>query len=223
MAPHRIKNRTALMTGLLGLCCLSLFGIGFSAWNIVNDDPMPGSGEIKAEADGEFITSINDCIAISCESSPVLGRYRFEGDSSTSLNADLIYSFTTIENKMPDFMKKGSSFSLRCTFGVYDVGASSYLNVMAGANSQNGYSSLTGVTWGANKISSLTYSDDGGYVYFLMDFSVPSANAESTSKLSFHFSNSLVLGVNAYLKSDSSHSLSDLRYRMRFSFGGVSS
>ncbi|MCI5939781.1 hypothetical protein MRZ76_00130 [bacterium] len=223
MAPRKIKTRTALMTGLLGLCCLSLFGIGFSVWNIVNDDPMPGSGEIKADADGEFITSINDCIEINCTSNPVLGRYRFETDSSTSLTADLTYSFKTIESKMPSFMKNGSSFSLRCTFGVYDVSASAYLNVMADPTSQNNYASLTGVAWGGNQIDPLSYSGNGEYAYFLMDFSVPSANAESTSSLSFHFNNSLVLGVNAYLKANSSHSLSDLRYRMRFSFGGVSS
>lgn len=222
MAPRKIKNRTALMTGLLGLCCLSLFGIGFSAWNIVNDDPMPGSGEIKADADGEFITSINDCIEITCTSSPVLGRYRFETDSSTSLTADLTYSFKTIESKMPSFMKTGPSFSLRCTFGVYDIAKSAYLNVMGSANTKDGYSSLNGVTWGGNKIDPLEYSGNE-YVYFLMNFSVPSANKETISELKFSFNNSLVLGVNAYLKEDSSHSLSNLRYRMRFSFGGVSS
>lgn len=207
------------MTGLLGLCCLSLFGIGFSAWNIVNDDPTPGNGEIKADADGEFITSINDCIEINCTSNPVLGRYRFETDSSTSLAADLTYSFKTIESKMPSFMKNGSSFSLRCTFGVYDINTSTYLNAMGGANTQ---SSLDEVTWGGNKIDPLEYSGNE-YVYFLMNFSVPSTNSEITSELKFSFNNSLVLGVNAYLRDDPSHSLSNLRYRMRFSFGGVSS
>ena len=222
MGIRRVKTRNMLLLGLCSLCALSLFGVGFASWNIIANEQKDGTGQIKTDADGEFVKSMGDYMAIENTENPVLGRYFFEPNSGTETaeTSILSYKFTFTGSKQPSFLNGGSWFDLRCTFGVYDNEKASYLPLFYETRdlSKGHYASLSGVALSSPGIScgSPSFDDKGEYAYFTLRFKID-AHATQEPVLTFTLSNDLVLGVNSNLLS---HPLANLRYRLRFSFGG---
>ena len=83
MGIRRVKTRNMLLLGLCSLCAISLFGVGFASWNIIANEQKDGTGQIKTDADGEFVKSMGDYMAIENTENPVLGLYFFEPNSGT--------------------------------------------------------------------------------------------------------------------------------------------
>lgn len=226
MALGKVKTRNALLAGLCALCALSLFGVGFASWNIISNETKDGSGQIKTDADAEFVKSMGDYIAIENTANPVLGRYFFEPDSGTQTTetSTLSFRFDLNPGKMPSFLSGSAWFDLRCTFGVYDNEKSAYIPLLYNPTSRDlstgKYAMLPseGVAWNGRGKDAPSYDDSGEFAYFGLSFATDAGSSTYSYTLSLTLNNDLVLGVNNSLLNG--HSIENLRYRLRFSFGG---
>lgn len=179
----RFKNKLKLPIVLISVGVIAQAGIAFSAWVIINN-----GGNIESTIDGDIgeVQIGIPGIELASTSDLLVGKYFYYVNGSSSPNADLTYSFSVTPSLLPGVMKNdngsgGFEFKLKCDLTFEST---------AIFNQDDTY--LTAVNFNGTPVPSLGYN--GEDLIFDLNFSTKGqAEAVETFKLSFTFSNSLIL------------------------------
>lgn len=178
----RFKNKLKLPIVLISVGVIAQAGIAFSAWVIINN-----GGNIESTVDGD----IGDVqigipgIELISTSDLLVGKYFYYVNGSSLPSADLTYSFSVTPSLLPGVMKKdngsgGFEFTLKCDLTFESTAIFN----------DNTY--LTAVKFNDTPVSPSGYN--GEDLIFDLNFSTKGQAEEvETFKLSFTFSNSLIL------------------------------
>lgn len=202
-------NKNVMLLCVSVLAASVLASTGFAAWVIQGDNTNPeGQGTLNGEADYVFLGDTNGIEIKMTQALPSFGTYFFDnGKDNTSVkDAPLEYTINLDRSKMSQTMIDLSSFTLKCTFGLYSKSKKTYYG--------NANEIVQSCTYGTTT-ETMTTNASMGSVDLL--FVVP--DATSTSTLSFMITHYIVIAARQAMKSDSLD-LGDLTFRLSFGLGG---
>lgn len=201
-------NKNVMLLCVSVLAASVLASTGFAAWVIQGDNTAPnGQGTLNGEADYVFLGDTNGIEIEMTKALPKFGTYFFDNGGDTAVKeAPLEYTIKLDRSKMSQTMIDLSSFTLKCTFGLYSKSKKTYYG--------NANEIVQSCTYGTTT-ETMTTNASMGSVDLL--FVVP--DATSTSILSFTISHYIVVAARQAMKSDSLD-LGDLTFRLSFGLGG---
>ena len=202
-------NKNVMLLCVSVLAASVLASTGFAAWVIQGDNTTPsGQGTLNGEADYVFLGDTNGIKIEMTKALPSFGTYFFDNgkDNTAVKEAPLEYTINLDRSKMSQTMIDLSSFTLKCTFGLYSKSKKTYYG--------NANEIVQSCTYGTTT-ETMTTNASMGSVDLL--FAVPEAT--STSILLFTISHYIVVAARQAMKSDSLD-LGDLTFRLSFGLGG---
>lgn len=202
-------NKNVMLLCVSVLAASVLASTGFAAWVIQGDNTNPeGQGTLNGEADYVFLGDTNGIEIKMTQALPSFGTYFFDNgkDNTAVKEAPLEYTINLDRSKMSQTMIDLSSFTLKCTFGLYSKSKKTYYG--------NANEIVQSCTYGTTT-EKMTTNASMGSVDLL--FVVPEAT--STSILLFTISHYIVVAARQAMKSDSLD-LGDLTFRLSFGLGG---
>ena len=202
-------NKNVMLLCVSVLAASVLASTGFAAWVIQGDNTTPsGQGTLNGEADYVFLGDTNGIKIEMTKALPSFGTYFFDNgkDNTAVKEAPLEYTINLDRSKMSQTMIDLSSFTLKCTFGLYSKSKKTYYG--------NANEIVQSCTYGTTT-ETMTTNASMGSVDLL--FVVPEAT--STSILLFTISHYIVVAARQAMKSDSLD-LGDLTFRLSFGLGG---
>ena len=203
-------NKNVMLLCVSVLAASVLASTGFAAWVIQEDNTTPsGQGTLNGEADYVFLGDTNGIKIEMTKALPSFGTYFFDNgkDNTAVKEATLKYTINLDRSNMSQTMIDLSSFTLKCTFGLYSKSKKTYYG--------NANEIVQSCTYGTTT-EKMTTNASMGSVDLL--FVVPEAT--STSILSFTISHYIVVAARQAMKSDTSLKLNDLTFRLSFGLGG---
>ena len=203
-------NKNVMLLCVSVLAASVLASTGFAAWVIQGDNTTPsGQGTLNGEADYVFLGDTNGIKIEMTKALPSFGTYFFDNgkDNTAVKEAPLEYTIKLDRSNMSQTMIDLSSFTLKCTFGLYSKSKKTYYG--------NANEIVQSCTYGTTT-EKMTTNASMGSVDLL--FVVPEAT--STSILSFTISHYIVVAARQAMKSDTSLKLNDLTFRLSFGLGG---
>ena len=201
-------NKNVMLLCVSVLAASVLASTGFAAWVIQGDNTNPeGQGTLNGEADYVFLGDTNGIKIEMTQALPSFGTYFFDNGGNAAIKeAPLEYTIKLDRSNMSQTMIDLSSFTLKCTFGLYSKSKKTYYG--------NANEIVQSCTYGTTT-EKMTTNASMGSVDLL--FVVP--DATSTSVLSFMISHHIVIAARQAMKSDSLD-LGDLTFRLSFGLGG---
>ena len=180
----KIKNKSRLGIALFTLSVVSLVGVAFSTWVVVEDNFDPMNNTVNVEQ-GTVNTTISG-VEIKNNTEFKVGRYFYYVNDTHSSTIDLVYTFNITPSSLSDGFKKpsenGYAFDLNTKLSlnnlpIFSAGDSTYLDKIVFNNQE---------------ISKPTLNSSS--VDFVLNFQT-SATGEIPEpfKLKFTFNNNLIL------------------------------
>ena len=209
-------NKNVMLLCVSVLAASVLASTGFAAWVIQGDNTNPeGQGTLNGEADYVFLGDTNGIEIEMTKALPSFGTYFFDNgkDNTAVKEAPLEYTINLDRSNMSQTMIDLSSFTLKCTFGLYSKSKKTYY----GNANEIVKSCKYGATAETATAETMTMNASKGSVDLL--FVVPQTQPSSTSILSFTISHYIVVAARQAMKSDSLD-LGDLTFRLSFGLGG---
>lgn len=203
-------NKNVMLLCVSVLAASVLASTGFAAWVIQGDNTNPeGQGTLNGEADYVFLGDTNGIEIKMTQALPSFGTYFFDNgkDNTAVKEAPLEYTINLDRSKMSQTMIDLSSFTLKCTFGLYSKSKKTYYG--------NANEIVQSCTYGTTT-ETMTTNASMGSVDLL--FVVPEAT--STSILSFTISHYIVVAARQAMKADSTLTFNDFTFRLSFGLGG---
>ena len=180
----KIKNKSRLGIALFTLSVVSLVGVAFSTWVVVegNFDPMNNTVDVQQ---GTVNTTISG-IVIKNNTEFKVGRYFYYVNNSHSSTIDLIYAFNITPSSLTDAFKNPSQNGY-----AFDLNASLSLNALP-IFSAGGITYLDQISFNDQAISDPTLHSSS--VDFILNFQTATTNETPESfELKFTFNNNLIL------------------------------
>ena len=207
-------NKNVMLLCVSVLAASVLASTGFAAWVIQGDNTNPeGQGTLNGEADYVFLGDTNGIEIKMTQALPSFGTYFFDNgkDNTAVKEAPLEYTINLDRSKMSQTMIDLSSFTLKCTFGLYSKTKKTYYG--------NAGEIVKSCKYGATREGATkeTIASNGSTGSVDLLFVVP--DATSTSILSFTVTHYIVIAARQAMKSDSLD-LGDLTFRLSFGLGG---
>lgn len=205
-------NKNVMLLCVSVLAASVLASTGFAAWVIQGDNTAPnGQGTLNGGADYVFLGDTKGIdIAMDMDQTlpfPSFGTYFFDNGGNAAIKeATLKYTINLDRSKMSQTMIDLSSFTLKCTFGLYSKSKKTYYG--------NASEIVKSCTYGKTE-ETIASNASTGSVDLL--FVVP--DATSTSILSFKVSHYIVIAARQAMKADSTLTLNDFTFRLSFGLG----
>ena len=201
-------NKNVMLLCVSVLAASVLASTGFAAWVIQGDNTNPeGQGTLNGEADYVFLGDTNGIEIKMTKALPSFGTYFFDNGGNAAIkDAPLEYTIKLDRSNMSQTMIDLSSFTLKCTFGLYSKSKKTYYG--------NANEIVQSCTYGTTT-ETMTTNASMGSVDLL--FVVP--DATSTSILSFKVSHYIVIAARQAMKADSTLTLNDFTFRLSFGLG----
>lgn len=207
-------NKNVMLLCVSVLAASVLASTGFAAWVIQGDNTNPeGQGTLNGEADYVFLGDANGIEIEMTQALPSFGTYFFDNgkDNTAIKEAPLEYTINLDRSKMSQTMIDLSSFTLKCTFGLYSKSKKTYYG--------NANEIVKSCTYGyGNEVTTETITTNASTGSVDLLFFVPETT--KTPVLSFMISHHIVIAARQAMKSDSSLTLNDLTFRLSFGLGG---
>lgn len=201
-------NKNVMLLCVSVLAASVLASTGFAAWVIQGDNTAPnGQGTLNGEADYVFLGDTNGIEIKMTQALPSFGTYFFDNGGNAAIKeAPLEYTINLDRSNMSQTMIDLSSFTLKCTFGLYSKSKKTYYG--------NASEIVKSYTYGKTE-ETIASNASTGSVDLL--FVVP--DATSTSILSFKVSHYIVIAARQAMKADSTLTLNDFTFRLSFGLG----